>query len=37
MPAAVKFTVAGALWTLVGLWLWRGGRGLPDDLDDTRA
>lgn len=31
MPAAVKFSVAAVLWTLVALWLWRGGRGtLPD-------
>ena len=37
MPAAVKYSVAAVLWTLVGLWLWRGGRGLRDDLDDTRA
>ena len=26
LPAMVKYTVAGLLWTGVGLWLWRGGR-----------
>ena len=26
IPAAVKFGVSGALWVLVLLWLWRGGR-----------
>ena len=26
MPAAVKYTVAAVLWSVVGLWLWRGGR-----------
>lgn len=26
VPAAVKFGVGGALWVLVLLWLWRGGR-----------
>ena len=26
IPAAVKFGVGGALWVLVLLWLWRGGR-----------
>ena len=26
IPAAVKFGVGGALWLLVLLWLWRGGR-----------
>ncbi|TZF84367.1 stage II sporulation protein M [Cognatilysobacter lacus] len=37
MPAAVKYSVAAMLWTLVATWLWRGGRGLPDALDDVRA
>ncbi|WP_133477861.1 stage II sporulation protein M [Cognatilysobacter segetis] len=37
MPATVKYSVAAVLWTLVGLWLWRGGRGLPDALDEARA
>jgi uncharacterized membrane protein SpoIIM required for sporulation len=37
MPAAVKYSVAAVLWTLVGLWLWRGGRGLPDEMDDARG
>ena len=26
MPAAAKYTVAAVLWSVVGLWLWRGGR-----------
>ena len=26
IPAGVKFGVGGALWLLVLLWLWRGGR-----------
>lgn len=26
LPASVKFGVAGALWLLVALWLWRGGK-----------
>ena len=30
IPGAVKFGVAGLLWVLVALWLWRGGRGLAD-------
>jgi uncharacterized membrane protein SpoIIM required for sporulation len=30
MPAPVKFGVAAALWLLVLLWLWRGGRGVTD-------
>lgn len=30
MPATVKFGVAAALWLLVLLWLWRGGRGVID-------
>ncbi len=30
IPATVKFSVSGALWVLVGLWLWRGGRGVAD-------
>jgi uncharacterized membrane protein SpoIIM required for sporulation len=29
MPAAVKYSVGGALWTLVVVWLWRGGRNAP--------
>lgn len=32
MPAAVKYSVGGVLWTTILLWLWRGGRGaLPID------
>ena len=27
IPASIKFTVSGVLWTLVFAWLWRGGRG----------
>lgn len=27
VPGWGKYSVAGVLWTLVGLWLWRGGRG----------
>lgn len=27
IPAVVKYSVSGVLWTLVLLWLWRGGRG----------
>ena len=27
VPAWGKYSVAALLWTLVGLWLWRGGRG----------
>lgn len=35
MPATVKYSVAAVLWSLVGLWLLRGGRGLlPDEIDD---
>jgi hypothetical protein len=30
MRAPVKFGVAAALWLLVLLWLWRGGRGVTD-------
>ncbi len=26
MPAVIKFSVGGVLWTLVLVWLWRGGR-----------
>jgi uncharacterized membrane protein SpoIIM required for sporulation len=37
MPATVKYSVAALLWTLVGLWLGRGGRGLADEPDDLRA
>jgi uncharacterized membrane protein SpoIIM required for sporulation len=29
MPDAVKFSVGGALWLAIGLWLWRGGRTPP--------
>lgn len=29
MPRAVKFCVGGALWCLILLWLWRGGRAEP--------
>ena len=27
VPAWIKFSVSGVLWTLVFGWLWRGGRG----------
>lgn len=27
MPPAVKYSVGAALWLLIGVWLWRGGRG----------
>jgi uncharacterized membrane protein SpoIIM required for sporulation len=27
MPAWIKYTVAGVLWTATFVWLWRGGRG----------
>ncbi|AXK73080.1 stage II sporulation protein M [Lysobacter sp. TY2-98] len=38
MPAAVKYSVAAMLWSLVGLWLWRGGRGLlPGELEGPQA
>lgn len=30
IPAAVKFAVSGVLWTVVIVWLWRGGRGGTD-------
>ncbi len=30
VPAPVKFGVGGGLWLLTLLWLWRGGRGVPD-------
>jgi uncharacterized membrane protein SpoIIM required for sporulation len=30
LPAAVKYTVSGLLWTLVLVWLWRGGRGMAE-------
>lgn len=30
LPAAVKYSVSGALWTLVLVWLWRGGRGTAE-------
>lgn len=33
IPAVVKFSVSGVLWTLVFLWLWRGGRHQPGDAD----
>jgi uncharacterized membrane protein SpoIIM required for sporulation len=33
IPASVKYTVSGVLWTLVLLWLWRGGRNQPGDAD----
>ena len=35
MPASVKYGVAAVLWTLVGLWLLRGGRGRLPDGDDA--
>lgn len=28
IPRSVKFSVGGALWAIILLWLWRGGRGL---------
>ena len=33
IPASIKFSVSGVLWTLVLLWLWRGGRHQPGDAD----
>ncbi|MEL1266306.1 stage II sporulation protein M [Pseudoxanthomonas putridarboris] len=30
IPATVKYSVSGVLWTLVLVWLWRGGRGVAD-------
>ncbi|MNN98767.1 hypothetical protein D3C81_2182340 [compost metagenome] len=30
VPAWGKFSVAGVLWSVVLLWLWRGGRGNAD-------
>lgn len=30
MPNPIKFSVGGALWLLILLWLWRGGRGQND-------
>ncbi|KLD79702.1 stage II sporulation protein M [Xanthomonas hyacinthi] len=30
LPAAVKYGVSGLLWTLVLVWLWRGGRGTAE-------
>jgi uncharacterized membrane protein SpoIIM required for sporulation len=30
IPAWIKFSVSGVLWTLVFAWLWRGGRGGSD-------
>jgi uncharacterized membrane protein SpoIIM required for sporulation len=33
IPASIKYTVSGVLWTLVFLWLWRGGRNQPGDAD----
>ncbi|MEO8364729.1 MAG: stage II sporulation protein M [Pseudoxanthomonas sp.] len=29
IPGVIKFSVSGVLWTLVLLWLWRGGRNRP--------
>ena len=31
IPAAVKYSVSGVLWTLVALWLGIGGRGVADE------
>ena len=31
IPAAVKYSVSGVLWTLVALWLGLGGRGVADE------
>ncbi|RYZ71334.1 MAG: stage II sporulation protein M [Lysobacteraceae bacterium] len=33
IPAWIKFSVSGVLWTLVLLWLWRGGRHRRGDAD----
>lgn len=33
IPASIKYTVSGVLWTLVFAWLWRGGRNQPGDAD----
>lgn len=33
IPAWIKFSVSGVLWTLVATWLWRGGRSLQGDVD----
>ena len=33
IPASIKFSVSGVLWTLVLLWLWRGGRHRRGDAD----
>ncbi|MGH8026852.1 MAG: stage II sporulation protein M [Pseudoxanthomonas sp.] len=33
IPASIKYTVSGVLWTLVLLWLWRGGRNQLGDAD----
>ena len=30
IPAAVKYSVSGVLWTLVAVWLGFGGRGVAD-------
>jgi hypothetical protein len=30
LPAVVKYSVSAALWTLVLVWLWRGGRGMAE-------
>jgi uncharacterized membrane protein SpoIIM required for sporulation len=35
IPASVKYSVAAALWTGIALWLWRGGRRLPGEVDDA--
>lgn len=36
MPAGIKYAVGAALWALVGMWLWRGGRGLlPGEVRDA--
>ncbi|MBN6149819.1 stage II sporulation protein M [Xanthomonas sp. AmX2] len=35
LPAWVKYGVSGLLWTLVLLWLWRGGRGNAAEADDA--
>ncbi|KRG68329.1 stage II sporulation protein M [Pseudoxanthomonas dokdonensis] len=31
IPGWIKFSVSGVLWTLVALWLWRGGQGSSDE------
>ena len=37
VPASIKYTVGAALWLLVGLWLWRGGRNAAYRDDEDAA